>query len=119
MDNGRKEIHRAWLLILQLGLTGICAIGICIVIGLLLKEYAGIDIMLFMCVFGVVCASASVYRLASAHAGSDDELTRTVEGIYDREGGAEPDNDDLLEEIEHLNRLREAELENTDDERRG
>lgn len=99
MNRDRRNVLRAWVLVLQLGLVNISAIAICLLIGWALKTYAGVDVMVGMVIFGIICGFVASFRMAYHEVGGDDEETRQRLGIYDRKT---PEEEPLPDEREQL-----------------
>lgn len=113
MESDKKSVMRAWVLVLQLGLTAIAPIILCIAAAVVLKNYYQIDLMLPLCIVGIVTGTYSSYRMAAGAVGKDDEVTDKTSGIYDR---ARTDSfvegeDALMEEFLLNNERRKAEIE--------
>ncbi|MCR5743387.1 MAG: AtpZ/AtpI family protein [Lachnospiraceae bacterium] len=112
MKAENKPVVKTFLLVLQLGLTGVVTIAIFVVAGLLIKHYYHADYMLLCCILGILSASYGVYRTALYYAGTDDEENSAVSGIYDKSENLDsPDEEDpVMEDYKLLNIRREEEL---------
>jgi F0F1-type ATP synthase assembly protein I len=120
MNEKKDSPLRSWVLILQLGLTAITPIILCVALGWYLKHYQGLDLMLLLSLLGIVSGSVSAWRMAARYAGKDDEETQMISGIYDGLGHSEkPDTEDpLMEEYQRNNQEREKLLEGRDRQER-
>lgn len=112
MKYDNNHIVKMWVLVLQVGITAIAPIVLCVVAGMLLKNYLEIDCMLVMVILGIVSGFVAAFRLAANQAGEDDEATKIITGMYDKRNAVydqeEDDLDELLrEEYESLNSRRE------------
>lgn len=110
MDKENNKIVKTWMLVIQLGLVSISPIIICIALGFIIKSYLGEDYILLLALLGIFSGFYSAWRMAGHYAGEDDEQTRLVSGIYDKEKSeVEEDSleDPLLEEFRRNNEERE------------
>jgi hypothetical protein len=120
MNEKKDAPLRNWVLILQLGLTAITPIILCVALGWYLKHYQGLDLMLLLSLLGIVSGSVSAWRMAARYAGKDDEETQMLSGIYDRPERLEKldAEDPLMEEYQRNNQEREKLLEGRDRQER-
>lgn len=113
MDKDRNHIVKMWALVLQIGITAIAPIILCVCLGLWLKSSFQLDWMLALVILGIVSGFVAAFRLAANQAGDDDEATKLITGIYDRkkdlqsELEEDAELEDLKQEYEELNSHRE------------
>lgn len=109
MDKEKGAVLKTWVLIMQLGLTAIAPIVLCVGAGMYLKLYQGMDLLLLLSIAGILAGALGAWRMASRYTGKDDEQTRLISGIYDRPAdlNASDEEDPLLEEYKRNNEERE------------
>lgn len=109
MDQKKSTVLKNWVLVIQLGLTVIAPIVLCVGLGVYLKQYQEMDLLLPLCIIGILAGASGAWRQAIRHAGKDNEETRLLSGIYDRSPdlNAADDEDPLLEEYRRNNEERE------------
>lgn len=109
MDKEKATVLKTWVLIMQLGLTAIAPIVLCVAVGVYLKLYHGIDQLLLLSIAGIFAGALGAWRMAARYTGKDDEETRLLCGIYDRPAdlNASDKEDFLLEEYKRNNEERE------------
>lgn len=113
MKQERNHILKMWALVLQVGITAIGPIVLCVGVGIWLKNSYDVDWMLALCIIGILSGFSAAFRMAYTYAGKDDEATQIITGMYDKNKGykaeTEADNleDELKAEYERLNEQRE------------
>lgn len=107
MEKEKSTVLKTWVLVIQLGLTAIAPIILCVALGVYLKTYQGIDMLLLLSVLGILAGATGAWRMAFRYVGKDDEGTRIVSGIYDHEDTGVDTEDALLEEYKRNNEERE------------
>lgn len=58
-----NKVAKAFILILQIGITMLVSIGLCSVIGYYVDSYFGTSLMIFFIAFGVISGYSGVYSL--------------------------------------------------------
>lgn len=108
-DKEKGTVLKTWALVMQLGLTAIAPIVLCVGLGVYLKLYLETDLLLLLSIAGILAGALGAWRLAVRYTGTDDEQTRLLTGIYDRtaDTDASDEEDALLEEYRRNNEERE------------
>lgn len=109
MDTEKGTVLKTWVLVLQLGLTAIAPIVLCVGLGVYLKLYYGTDLLLLLSIAGILSGAVGAWRMAARYTGKDDEETRLLSGIYDRPANLNmsDEEDPLLEDYRRNNEVRE------------
>ena len=112
MKKENKQIVKAWLLILQTGISILVPTGIGIAAGILLKRNSGKDLILVFMILGLLGGLSSAGQLLYRFVGKDSEEVEKTMGIYDREKINENENlddekDYLMEKMDRMNHQRE------------
>lgn len=109
MDKEKTTVLKTWVLVIQLGLTAIAPIVLCVGLGVYLKLYHGTDLLLLLSIMGILAGALGAWRMAARYTGKDDEETRLISGIYDRSAdlNVSDEEDSLLEEYKRNNEERE------------
>ena len=82
MSKDSRQIARAWTLILQMGLTVIGSVLLCVAVGLYLDHQFGWYTTVPLLVLGLLSGLQSAYRMAGALVGKNDK--DDLAGVYDR-----------------------------------
>lgn len=62
-----SKVVKAFILILQIGLTMLVSIGLCGAIGYYIDNRFGTSLMIFFIAFGVICGYSGTYSLIKQH----------------------------------------------------
>ncbi len=106
MDKERSSVLKAWVLIIQLGLTVIAPIVLCVGVGVYLKTYQDTDVLLLLSIVGILAGASGAWRMAAKYVGKDDEETTILSGMYDKDTDGIDEEDELLEEFKRNNEER-------------
>lgn len=82
MSKDSRQIARAWTLVLQMGLTVIGSVLLCVAFGLYLDHQFGWYTTIPLLILGLLSGLQSAYRMAGALVGKNDK--DDVAGVYDR-----------------------------------
>ncbi len=78
----KRQVVKAWTMVLQLGLIVIANVAVFVIIGMLLDHVFGWSITIWMVFVGLVCGLAQMFRQAYTLVGKNDE--NNLAGIYER-----------------------------------
>ncbi len=78
----KRQVVKAWTMVLQLGLIVIANVAVFVIIGMLLDHVFGWSITVWMVFVGLVCGLAQMFRQAYTLVGKNDE--NNLAGIYER-----------------------------------
>ena len=81
-NEGKRQVVKAWTMVLQLGLIVIANVAVFVIIGMLLDHVFGWSITVWMVFVGLVCGLAQMFRQAYTLVGKNDE--NNLAGIYER-----------------------------------
>ena len=78
----KRQVVKAWTMVLQLGLIVIANVAVFVIIGMLLDHFFGWSITVWMVFVGLICGLAQMFRQAYTLVGKNDE--NNLAGIYER-----------------------------------
>ncbi len=81
-NEGKRQVVKAWTMVLQLGLIVIANVAVFVIIGMLLDHVFGWSITVWMVFVGLVCGLAQMFRQAYTLVGKNDE--NKLAGIDER-----------------------------------
>jgi|GEM_PF-3285118 len=81
-NEGKRQVVKAWTMVLQLGLIVIANVAVFVIIGMLLDHLFGWSVTVWMVFIGLICGVAQAFRQAYTLVGTNDE--NNLAGIYER-----------------------------------
>ena len=78
----KRQVVKAWTMVLQLGLIVIANVAVFVIIGMLLDHLFGWSVTVWMVFVGLICGVAQLFRQAYTLVGKNDE--NNLAGVYER-----------------------------------